>query len=109
MKFRHMLTSAITAIIISVIVVGGIIVVFEANGDEPDMSYKTLDLDAQITADGDLKVTQHIDVTLRDRSDDDYERPWKQLYQQYDLSEDAITNITDISVSAVVYRRRDPG
>ena len=38
MKFRHMLTSAITAIIISVIVVGGIIVVFEANGDEPDMS-----------------------------------------------------------------------
>lgn len=99
MKFRHMLTSAITAIIISVIVVGGIIVVFEANGDEPDMSYKTLDLDAQITADGDLRVTQHIDVTLRDRSDDDYERPWKQLYQQYDLSEDAITNITDISVS----------
>lgn len=55
MKFRHMLTSAITAIIISVIVVGGIIVVFEANGDEPDMSYKTLDLDAQITADGDLR------------------------------------------------------
>lgn len=99
MKFRHMLTSAITAIIVSIIVVGGIIVVFEANGDEPDMSYKTLDLDAQITADGDLKVTQHIDVTLRDRSDDDYERPWKQLYQQYDLSEDAITNITDISVS----------
>ena len=49
MKFRHMLTSAITAIIISVIVVGGIIVVFEANGDEPDMSYKTLDLDAQLS------------------------------------------------------------
>lgn len=99
MKFKQVLTGAITAIIISVMVVGGIIVVAEANGDEPDMSYKTLDLDAQITADGDLKVTQHIDVTLRDRGDDDHERPWKQLYQQYDLSEDAFTNITDISVS----------
>ena len=63
-----------------------------------DLSYKTLDYDVQVQSNGDLKVTQHIDMKLADRSDDDGDHPWKQLYQQYMLKESDLTNITDISV-----------
>lgn len=63
-----------------------------------DLSYKTLDYDVQVQSNGDLKVTQHIDMKLADRSDDNGDHPWKQLYQQYMLKESDLTNITDISV-----------
>lgn len=66
-----------------------------------DLSYKTLDYDVQVQSNGDLKVTQHIDMKLADRSDDDGDHPWKQLYQQYMLKESDLTNITDISVRNV--------
>ena len=37
-------------------------------------------------------------MKLADRSDDDGDHPWKQLYQQYTLKESNLANITDISV-----------
>ena len=64
----------------------------------PSLSYKTLDYDVQVQSNGDLKITQHIDMKLADRSDDDGDHPWKQLYQQYTLKESNLANITDISV-----------
>lgn len=70
--------------------------------DGADLSYRTLDYDVTATADGDLKVTEHIDIKLRKRKDDDGKtKPWKQLYQQYMLKTDNLTDITDISVRNV--------
>ena len=58
-----------------------------AFGDSADLSYRTLDYDVTATANGDLKVTQHIDVKMRERTDsDDNTKPWKQLFQQYTLT-----------------------
>ena len=68
------------------------------SGSSPDLSYRTLDYDVAVQADGSLKVTQHIDMKLRTRDGD---TPWRQLYQKYTLREDGLTNITDISVRNV--------
>lgn len=46
--------------------------------DGADLSYRTLDYDVTATADGDLKVTEHIDIKLRKRKDDDGKtKPWR--------------------------------
>lgn len=63
---------------------------------EPDLSYRTLDYDVMVLKNGDLKVTQHIDMKLNDRGFD-----WKQMYQQYTLKANNLTNISDISVKDV--------
>ncbi|NMM95203.1 DUF2207 domain-containing protein [Bifidobacterium oedipodis] len=71
-------------------------------GSDADLSYRTLDYEVTATADGDLEVTQHIDMKLRQREDDDDNtRPWKQLYQQYTLDSSKLTDITDISITNV--------
>ena len=73
-----------------------------AFGDSADLSYRTLDYDVTATANGDLKVTQHIDVKMRERTDsDDNTKPWKQLFQQYTLNSGTLTDISDISVRNV--------
>lgn len=70
--------------------------------DDADLSYRTLDYDVNVTTSGDLEVTQHIDVKLKQREDGDGNvKPWKQLYQQYRLRADNLTDITDISVTNV--------
>ncbi|NMM98963.1 DUF2207 domain-containing protein [Bifidobacterium olomucense] len=67
-----------------------------------DLSYRTLDYDATITRGGDLKVTQHIDMKLLKRDDDNGDtKPWKQLYQQYTLRTGNLTDISDITVRNV--------
>lgn len=63
---------------------------------EPDLSYRTLDYDATVLRNGDLKITQHIDMKLKDRG-----RDWKQMYQRYTLHSSDLTNIDDISVKDV--------
>ena len=63
---------------------------------EPDLSYRTLDYDATVLSNGDLKITQHIDMRLKDRG-----RDWKQMYQRYTLKSSDLTNIDDISVKDV--------
>ena len=70
--------------------------------DDADLSYRTLDYEVTVTADGDLEVTQHIDIKLKQREDDDGDtRPWKQMYQQYTLDSSKLTDITDITVTNV--------
>ena len=55
---------------------------------------------------GDLKVTQHIDMRLKDRG-----RDWKQMYQRYTLKSKNLTDISDIGVKDVsngeTYRQGD--
>lgn len=77
--------------------------------DKPALSYRTLDYDVTIQSDGSLRIVQHIDMRLRPRSGG---LPWKQLYQQYALSPDQLTDITDISVTNAdtgeAYRQGEP-
>lgn len=90
--------SVFIAIAATIGVVAIMLLAIALDDGSADLSYKTLDYDVQVQSDGDLKVTQHIDMKLADRSDDDGDHPWKQLYQQYMLKESDLTNITDISV-----------
>lgn len=90
--------SVFIAIAATIGVVAIMLLAIALDDGSADLSYKTLDYDVQVQSNGDLKVTQHIDMKLADRSDDDGDHPWKQLYQQYMLKESDLTNITDISV-----------
>ena len=89
------------AIVVTVGIVAALLLCMVLDDGGADLSYKTLDYDVQVQSNGDLKVTQHIDMKLADRSDDDGDHPWKQLYQQYTLKGSDLTNITDISVRNV--------
>lgn len=89
------------AIVVTVGIVAALLLFMVLDDGGADLSYKTLDYDVQVQSNGDLKVTQHIDMKLADRSDDDGDHPWKQLYQQYTLKGSDLTNITDISVRNV--------
>lgn len=93
--------SVFIAIAVTIGVVAIMLLAIALDDGSADLSYKTLDYDVQVQSNGDLKVTQHIDMKLADRSDDDGDHPWKQLYQQYMLKESDLTNITDISVRNV--------
>ena len=93
--------SVFIAIAATIGVVAIMLLAIALDDGSADLSYKTLDYDVQVQSNGDLKVTQHIDMKLADRSDDDGDHPWKQLYQQYTLKESDLTNITDISVRNV--------
>lgn len=63
------------------------------DGDEVQMSYNAVDAHAQMLKNGDLRITQTFDYRLPNRG-----TPWRQLYQQFELSSDRLTNVTDISV-----------
>ena len=99
MNLKRLLRSLATALagtlVVFAIVIGAGLML---SGSSPDLSYRTLDYDVAVQADGSLKVTQHIDMKLRTRDGD---TPWRQLYQKYTLREDGLTNITDISVRNV--------
>ena len=81
MNLKRLLRSLATALagtlVVFAIVIGAGLML---SGSSPDLSYRTLDYDVTATANGDLKVTQHIDVKMRERTDsDDNTKPWKQL------------------------------
>lgn len=57
------------------------------------MSYNTVDMRAQMLKNGDLRVTQTFDYRLRPCG-----TPWREMFQQYTLSSDRVTNISDISI-----------
>ena len=101
MRFiRAGIVSIVATVVLAVITLA--IIGTSAFGDSADLSYRTLDYDVTATANGDLKVTQHIDVKMRERTDsDDNTKPWKQLFQQYTLNSGTLTDISDISVRNV--------
>ena len=79
---RAGIVSIVATVVLAVITLA--IIETSAFGDSADLSYRTLDYDVTATANGDLKVTQHIDVKMRERTDsDDNTKPWKQLFQRY--------------------------
>ena len=66
---RAGIISIVATVVLAVITLA--IIGTSAFGDSADLSYRTLDYDVTATANGDLKVTQHIDVKMRERTDSD--------------------------------------
>lgn len=68
MNLKRLLRSLATALagtlVVFAIVIGAGLML---SGSSPDLSYRTLDYDVAVQADGSLKVTQHIDMKLRAR------------------------------------------
>ena len=50
------------AIVVTVGVVAAILLAIALDDGGADLSYKTLDYDVQVQSNGDLKITQHIDM-----------------------------------------------
>ena len=59
---RAGIISIVATVVLAVITLA--IIGTSAFGDSADLSYRTLDYDVTATANGDLKVTQHIDVKM---------------------------------------------
>lgn len=95
MNLKRTLLSVLNAVVITALLAGVMLLVaMDSDGGEADLSYSTLDYDVAVQQNGDLKVTQHIDMKLNSRS-----KAWRQLYQRYTLKRSNLTNITDISVT----------
>lgn len=95
MNLKRTLLSVLNAVVITALLAGVMLLVaMDSDGDEADLVYNTLDYDVAVQQNGDLKVTQHIDMKLGSRSN-----AWRQLYQRYTLKRSNLTNITDISVT----------
>lgn len=113
MGARRVIRALIGAAIAVVVVIGIAIGAVVFAGSDGALSYRTLDYNVQVLKNGDLKVTQHIDMTLNSRGSGSGARPWKQLYQSYTLNPDGgqtpqggaisnrLTAITDVSVKNV--------
>lgn len=59
---RSLATALASTLVVFAIVIGADLML---SGSSPDLSYRTLDYDVAVQADGSLKVTQHIDMKLR--------------------------------------------
>lgn len=112
MTVKRAAFAAVAAAVCTAVIAALVCLVVVFGGDGADMSYRSLDYEVQVLDDGDLAITQHIDVRLDDRGDDDAERPWKQLYQQYRLNPDNLTAISGVGVvnatTGRTYAQTDP-
>ncbi|WEV67129.1 DUF2207 domain-containing protein [Bifidobacterium sp. ESL0769] len=68
-----------------------------------DMTYRSLDYDATVRPDGDLRITEHVDMKLGKRAGG---KLWRQVFQRYTLhhganSDGVLSAITDVSVTNV--------
>ncbi len=95
MTAKHAVRSIVIALIAAVISAMVVLAAAVGLGNSSDQSYRSLDYDVTVLRNGDLKVTQRIDMKLKERDGD---RPWRQLYQQYALKASNLTNIADVSV-----------
>lgn len=86
-------TALLMALIIAVAATG-LSALFLFAQDEPDLSYRSVHQDVTMLDNGDLRIDQTIDVKLLDRDD-----PWRQLFQTYNIAENGVTSISDISVT----------
>lgn len=86
---RRIIGAAVISAVLVLVTVGSM----ASQGSEADLSYRSLDYQATVLSNGDLRVVQTIDVHLRDRDE-----PWRQLYQDYQIKPSNLTAITDVSV-----------
>ena len=97
---RKRLTKAVvTAIVAALAAAFMVAFVWLDSDDEASASYRSLDYEATVQTNGDLKIVQHIDYHFKKREDDNgHTKYWRQLYWQYTLDSTNLTNITDIKV-----------
>lgn len=101
--FRSLrITQSIIAGLIT-LVIGSLFLVaagFGSSGsDSASMTYTSLNYEATVLQNGDLRVDQHVTMDLYGREDeDDNDVPWRQLFQQYS-NDQLLGDITDISVT----------
>ncbi|WP_300766042.1 DUF2207 domain-containing protein [uncultured Bifidobacterium sp.] len=95
MPLKKVLTRAGASLLGALLIV--VVVVFVALGtsNSADLSYRSLNYDATILANGDMRIVQTIDVRLNERDSG----PWRQLYQDYTLKTSNLTSISDVSVT----------
>lgn len=84
--------AVVTAITAAVVLIMGF--AWSSGGDRAQVSYNAVDMRAQMLDNGDLRITQTFDYRLESRG-----TPWRQMFQQYTLSSDRLTTISDISVT----------
>lgn len=112
MTRKRVFVAAVMAIVVAAVIslISFLAVAF--SGSAADLSYRSLQYNVQVQENGDLQITQDIDMHLRDRSDDDTARPWKQLFQQYQVNGTNLSAIRDISVKNLStgqeYTQTDP-
>lgn len=68
---------------------------------EAELSYNSLDYDVKVLANGDMRITEHFDVRLKKKKSG----PWRQLNQQFKLSDEQLSEITDVCVKDVTNNR----
>ena len=108
-RFFRALVLALVAGLVTCLVAA--LLVFNRN--QPDLVYDSVDYDVQVLENGDLHISQNLTVTMNSREDDNGdERPWRELYQRYQIKPDRLTGISDISVTDLTngstYRQADP-
>ena len=80
MNSKRVRNGLVAAAIAFVAVVAAALLLFFVSGDEADLSYRSVDFDAQLQSNGDIKFTEHLDYQLKRRENDDGDtKPWKQL------------------------------
>ena len=68
MNIRRALIGMLSAVVAAALLLGVTFLDVNLTSDvEPDLNYRTLDYDVMVLKNGDLKVTQHIDMKLNDR------------------------------------------
>ena len=108
-RFFRALALALVAALVTCIVAA--LLIFNKNW--PDLVYDSVDYDVQVLDNGDLRISQDLTVTMNSREDDNGDkRPWRELYQRYQIKPDRLTGISDISVrdltNGSTYRQADP-
>lgn len=104
-KQRSRMVRILIRALITTVIVGGIIFVAaafigsSANGSDSPMRYTSLNYDAQVTPDGDLRVVEKVTMNLDERDDDNGDAtPWRQLFQDYSNNQ-LPGQITQVSVT----------
>ena len=108
-RFFRALALAVAAALVTCLATA--LLVFNRN--QPDLVYDSVDYDVQVLNNGDLRISQNLTVTMNSREDGNGdERPWRELYQRYQIKPDRLTGISDVSVTDLTngstYRQTNP-
>lgn len=104
---KRLRNAVVCAVVLTVAVCVPFVIVECIEAKPPTMTYRSLDYDAEVRPNGDLRITERIDVNLKKRKDNDGKiNPWHQLYQRYKIADDSdgsnpLSAITDVSVKNV--------
>lgn len=98
-RVRAVLSAAAGALFVAIIAFGFMLGIGPERGNNGDMTYHSLDYDATVTQNGDLRLVEHMDIDLGKRPDDGGDKvPWRELYQNYKLDDKQLSAITNVSV-----------